>query len=79
MQHEKFLKINKRAGWNKSVQDGKFQKINKICCMIIRETTYVKYLAFSADVEIFHSHVKHKYQEIRRIFNIKYYRLDSKL
>ena len=38
MQLEKFLKINKRAGWNKSVQDGKFQKVNKICCMIIRET-----------------------------------------
>ena len=34
----KFPKINKRAGWNKAVQDGIFQKINKICCMIIRET-----------------------------------------
>ena len=38
VQHENFFKINKRAGWNKSVQDGKFQKINKICCTIIRET-----------------------------------------
>ena len=38
VQVEKFLKVNKRAGWNKSVQDGKFQKINKICCTIIRET-----------------------------------------
>ena len=34
----KFPKFNKRAGWNKAVQDGIFQKINKICCMIIRET-----------------------------------------
>ena len=33
----KFPKFNKRAGWNKAVQDGFFQKINKICCMIIRE------------------------------------------
>ena len=41
MQTEKFLKINKHAGWNKSVQDGKFQKINKICCTIIRETKVV--------------------------------------
>ena len=30
-----FPKINKRAGWNKGVQVGFFQKINKICCMII--------------------------------------------
>ena len=34
----KFPKFNKRAGWNKAMQDGIFQKINKICCMIIRET-----------------------------------------
>ena len=33
-----FSKINKRAGWNKAVQDGIFQKINKISRMIIRET-----------------------------------------
>jgi len=43
VQLEKFLKINKRAGWNKSVQDGKFQKINKICCTIIRETKVLSY------------------------------------
>ena len=33
----KFPKFNKRAGWNKDVQDGKFPKINKICCTIIRQ------------------------------------------
>ena len=30
-------KFNKIAGWNKGVQVGIFQKINKIYCMIIRE------------------------------------------
>ena len=34
---ENFPNINKRAGWNKDVQVGIFQKINKICCMIIWE------------------------------------------
>jgi len=38
VQAGKYLKNNKCAGWNKAVQDGIFQKINKICCMIIRET-----------------------------------------
>ena len=33
----KFPKINKRAGGNKGVQVGIFQKINKMCSMIIRE------------------------------------------
>ena len=39
-----FSKINKRAEWNKCVQDEKFQKINKICCMIIRETKVVFFI-----------------------------------
>ena len=34
----KFFKINKRAGWNKAVQVGIFQKINKLCSTFIRET-----------------------------------------
>ena len=38
MQAGKISKIDKHAGWNKAMQDGIFQKINKICCMIIRET-----------------------------------------
>ena len=36
VQDGKSLKINKRAGWNKGVQDGLFQKKNKVCCTIIR-------------------------------------------
>ena len=32
----KFSQINKRAGWNKGVQVGFFQKINKLCSMFIR-------------------------------------------
>ena len=38
MQAGKFPKINKRAGWNKAVQVGIFQKINKLCSTFIRET-----------------------------------------
>ena len=38
VQAGKILKINKLAGWNKAVQDGIFQKSNKIYCMIIRDT-----------------------------------------
>ena len=38
MQAGKFPKINKRAGWNKAVQVGYFQKINKMCSTFIRET-----------------------------------------
>ena len=34
----KTSKFDKSAGWNKGVQVGKFQKINKVCCTIIRET-----------------------------------------
>ena len=30
-----FLKINKRAGWNKAVQAGIFQKINKLWSITI--------------------------------------------
>ena len=37
VQAGKIPKIDKRAGWNKTVQVGIFQKINKICCMIIWE------------------------------------------
>ena len=37
----KFLKINKRAGGNKGVQAGIFQKINKMCSTFIRETRVV--------------------------------------
>ena len=37
MQDGKIPKINKRAGWNKAVQVGIFQKNNKMCSMIIRE------------------------------------------
>ena len=33
----KFPKINKRAGGNKGMQVGIFQKINKICCTIIKD------------------------------------------
>ena len=35
LQVEKISKINKRAGWNKNVQVGIFQKKNKTCCMFI--------------------------------------------
>ena len=38
IQAGKFPKINKRAGWNKAVQVGYFQKINKMCSTFIRET-----------------------------------------
>ena len=31
VQAGKFSKIDKRAGWNKAVQVGIFQKINKLC------------------------------------------------
>ena len=41
MQAGKFPKINKRAGWNKAVQVGIFQKINKMCSTFIRETRVV--------------------------------------
>ena len=33
-----FQKLIKRAGWNKTMQAGFFQKINKMCCMFIRQT-----------------------------------------
>ena len=39
---QNFPKINKRAGWNKAVQDGIFQKINKVCCTIIRQAKVCK-------------------------------------
>ena len=32
----KISKINKRAGWNKGVQAGFFQKNNKLCSTFIR-------------------------------------------
>ena len=35
---QNFYKINKRAGWNKAVQAGIFQKINKLCSTFIRQT-----------------------------------------
>ena len=38
---ENFPKLIKCAGWNKGVQVGIFQKINKICCMIIREVRVI--------------------------------------
>ena len=34
----KTSKFDKRAGWNKGVQVGKFSKFKKVCCTIIRET-----------------------------------------
>ena len=34
----KFSKINKSAGWNKTVQAGIFQKVNKMCRTFIKET-----------------------------------------
>ena len=37
MQVGNLTEINKRAGWNKGVQVGKFLKFNKICCTIIRD------------------------------------------
>ena len=33
---KKFPKLIKCAGWNKGVQVGIFQKINKLCCTFIR-------------------------------------------
>ena len=36
MQAGKISKINKRAGGNKAVQVGKFQKINNLCSTFIR-------------------------------------------
>ena len=38
MKKGKFSKINKRAGGNKAVQVGYFQKINKLCSTFIRQT-----------------------------------------
>ena len=41
VQAGKIPKINKRAGWNKAVQVGIFQKINKMCSTFIRKTRVV--------------------------------------
>ena len=34
----KVSKINKRAGWNKAMQAGIFQKIDKLCSTFIKQT-----------------------------------------
>ena len=52
IQAGKFPKINKRAGWNKAVQVGYFQKIDKMCSTFIRETrvnTLFSYLYYGAE------------------------------
>ena len=62
MQAGKFSKINKRAGGNKTVQVGYFQKINKLCSMFIRysrvhilQKNLIYTLVFTCDSCIFKS------------------------
>ena len=53
MQVGNLTEINKRAGWNKGVQVGKFLKFNKICCTIIRDLKVVEIKNFALDIMIF--------------------------
>ena len=46
MQVGNLTEINKRAGWNKGVQVGKFLKFNKICCTIIRDLKVHRSISF---------------------------------
>ena len=39
----RFSRINKHAGWNKLVQIGIFQKIDKLCSTFDRETRVAGY------------------------------------